>query len=657
MEYEVFHKIYESKATCTEKEEDIDKYINCELEDLSSCKLGLINRKSIMEGRKYQRELNRIKEEYEQLLMDINTTNIYEISAITIIPEEKYQFFTVCSSEEVKISDTERNLSLKILNDIERDLKGEKENLSFLHKIFNILFTLLGVVLAIIVILLIIYSYKRGEADDMYGQQKYKLKEEFSLFDKQIYEDNILNKNISYLKGIRSVSYQNTELCNNNNSKKRENITNTENEIISIKEQIIQNRTNIENLEQEKAEDKQKYEETVKLQIDISTDYDICDNVILEIWKLLTHYSSPISDYSHEDLLKYSKLILHWMTYNYLGGTFLIVSGMDFQGISIIWYEAKLIGHFRLPDSNNAGIRITFRVQSHQLIENGDVLVYRLDTAFSNLYFINMSNLLLFHQTTRLLNLCWMNHNSTRPSIIEFIDNKRGQKAQFMEYDYKTSLFSNIITLEINETIKKTIKAIQRPIFIFYVSNYLKEYSTETGLKLQQYNTVFRSLPFIELSNNKLGVLTGETLTILELETLFRIGFLNTTTEIPYDKLYDVFTLSADKNIFLKVYTYLAVIKFDTKTELWRGNMNSYINTVTAAIQVNDNIFVYSDNLGKIWIINLNYNSPILLADLIKYEEKEFNYFHYGLGLSPRIRSISVVERDNSPSRYVIRQI
>ena len=417
-------------------------------------------------------------------------------------------------------------------------------------------------------------------------------------------------------------------------------------EIIFSKTNISTILTNIDILKNNKIVSRNKHLKILQLQDSRSKSNKFSFDLLVTMG-LILRYSLNVTDYSQEDLFTYSKLIRYWIVYNYIGGTFLIISGTNLHGISIIWYEAKLIVE-HISFSNQY-------IQFHQLIQNGEVLV--INVFESTLYYFNMSNCLIIHEKILFGIIFLIDYNPLNPSQLEIFASDKNNSL-FMHYDYKTSEFTNNLTVKCNKFISQVLKSKQLPKFIIRREEILKGYSSETGLKLQEYNTSSLNLYFssslTEFSNNKLGYISANSsLIILDLDNLTFIE--DYAKNIGGDLYYfrAIFPLSPDRNIFLatKSEKYW-IIKFDTKTILWEGNQQSYLVSITAATQIMENIFMYSDSNSKLWIIDIDNNFHSLFIDIAQYEKEEFNYDPY----ISNINSISVTERDSSPS-YTLNQI
>ena len=157
------------------------------------------------------------------------------------------------------------------------------------------------------------------------------------------------------------------------------------------------------------------------------------------------------------------------------------------------------------------------------------------------------------------------------------------------------------------------------------------------------------------MPNNKLGYISHESLIILDLDNLTFVEEFEINKGNHY--FIKVFSLTPDSNILLAKESteedYL-IMKFDTRTKLWEGRLESSLITITAAIQVMDNIVIYSDSKSRLWIIDINKNLHLPFIDIRQYEENEFNY--YPTYPNVFIHMISVVERGHSAA-YTINQI
>ena len=649
-EYALFVEVHKAKVSQREESKSyIDKFTKSESEEINSRKLGVITRESAKEGKRLQKELKHIDREYKRLLHDLEqrVVDVKGMFAIRVIDEEKFQFYTPEGSQEPKITELQREALLNQLELLESNLILEKKEECKQNKsyVFDTIFIIFGILLSILLILLIVYLFEGKEAKDNYGNQKSKLKGKEKVYDERIYESNNLNSNIGLLLSEKNSKVGQLMLAKANNTDRTENITQKEEEVIFTKENIANNILNIKSLKQAKSMSNTKYSETELLLDSTKNDIISYSNLIVRIWISLKNYSSSLVEYSHKDLLEYSNLIRYWAVYNYIGGTFIIISGTDFHGISIIWYEAKLvIGHILWMDSSN-------KVYLHQIIENDRVLAFYLyESGF--LYSINMSNLVLINSGNYIQGFIWMGYNPIRPSKLEIIIITEIHKDQLRDYDYKTSLFSNNKTLEnLNEGITALFKSVQLPKFVMFVSTNIVGYSSDTGSILQKYNRGYQIYKLIELANNRFGYLKNQGFYIQDLATLDFIEKFQTNNGIYL--FYQIFPLSPDRNIFLALSTNLLIIRFDTKSVIWKGNIQTYLADLTSANQIKENIFLYSDTTGKIWIIDLNKDLHLLFLDLVRYEIENFNYY----SVKPKIKTMSTVERANLSMSYTISQI
>ena len=466
-EYVLIAEAHESKVSEMEESKTyIDKYTKSESEEITSGKLGAISRESTREGKQLQKELKHIGREYKRLLHDLEGDN-QRMFAIRVIDEEKFQFYAPKGSQESKISDLQREALFTQLEIIESMLILEKKEAYKPNKsyIFDAIFNIFGIVLSTLLIFVIVNLYEEKEAKYSYDNQKSKLKGKFIFDEERIYESNNLDTNIGSSITVKNSKLENLMLAKSNNKQKKENITQKEEEVIFTKENIANNILNIKYLKQAKSMSNTKYSETELLLDSTKNDIISYSNLIVRNWITLTNYSSSLVDYSNKDLLEYSNLIRYWAVYNYIGGTFIIISGSNFQGISIIWYEAKLvIGHILWRDSSN-------KVNLHQLIENEGVLAFYLDER-GILYSINMANLVkISNSGTFIRGLIWMGYNPIRPSKLEIISGSNTQKALLTEYDYKTSLLSNNRLVETTNSIHYLFKSVQLPKFIIKTIN------------------------------------------------------------------------------------------------------------------------------------------------------------------------------------------
>ena len=655
-EFGIYHDLYESKITNSEeKKEYIDFYTKLGLKDIDSVKLGLISRKSLEEGKNLQKELKNVGREYQELLSDVEqgVVDTDGMLAIRIIDEERYQYYSLTSCEEVTITDEQREEFLNHLNEVENCLLIENEeetgSTSKIDQIFKIIFILLGIILSSLIISLIIYSILRANTQDDLEDHQFKLKIKAKFYNSRIYEGNILDKNMTLLMERNNYQRKDLEFIKLNISRRREQLALKKEEIISIKSNISKITPNIKSLLQSKILSNKEYSKTLQLQDNTKINNKFSFALIRNMWIILTNSAQPPLEHSHKFLLKYSKLIRYWTAYNYIGGTFIIISGIRLNGISIIWYEVQLIIEYILWDDINIGL--------HQLIENGELLV--VGSFPSTLYYFNMSNCLIIHEKALFpFNYIWLlDYNPSNPSNIEVLVSGEEQP-YFMKYNYKTSLISNNITLDFHDRINEVFKASQLPKFIIARSSNIFGYSSETGLELQEYNhnngLYLYSSHMIELSNNKLGYIAISELIILDLDTLTFVEVFETNTG---DNIfYTAFRLSPDRNIFFTMTSSngdYSIIQFDTRTVIWSGELKYYESRIRAATQVQENIFIYADSNCMLWIIDVQNNLHLLFNDIGKYEKEEFNYYPK---LNSYIKTISVIERDRS-STYTIDQI
>ena len=157
------------------------------------------------------------------------------------------------------------------------------------------------------------------------------------------------------------------------------------------------------------------------------------------------------------------------------------------------------------------------------------------------------------------------------------------------------------------------------------------------------------------MPNYKIGYIATQSFIILDLDTLTFVEVFESDTG--RNMYYKAFSLSPGGNLFLAMNSssndYLIIIKFDTKTEIWSGRLKNYFSSVTAAIQIQDNIFLYADSKCGLWIIDVINNLHLLFIDLRQYEQEEFN--HYPVN-GPLIKTLSVIQRDKS-ANYTMNQI
>ena len=442
----IYHDLYVSKITSSEEEKEyIEFYTKLGLKDIDSVKLGLISRRSLEEGKDLQKELNNIAREYQELLSDVEqgVLDTYGMLAIRILDEERYQYYAVTSNEEVKITDEQREEFLNSMNEIEHDFidnKGETERTANIDKIFKIIFILFGIILSSLIISLVIYSILKANTQYNLEDHQFKLKVKAKFYNSRIYEGNILDKNTTLLMERNNYQRKDLEFIKLNISRRREQLALKKEEIISIESNISKITPNIKSLLHYKILSNKEYSKTLQLQDNTKINNKFSFALIRNMWIILTNSAQPPLEYSHEDLLKYSKLIRYWTAYNYIGGTFIIISGLRLHGISILWYDAQILFE-HIPWNNN-------NIVLHQLIENGEILVTEL--LFPNsLYYFNMSNCIIIHEKPLVDRIILFDYNSSHPGKLEIITFGK-ENSQFMKYDYKTSSFSNIITLDIN---------------------------------------------------------------------------------------------------------------------------------------------------------------------------------------------------------------
>ena len=652
-EFAISHDLLESQITSSkEKKEYIEFYTKLYLKDMDSVKLGLISRMSLREGKDLQKELKKIRREYQELLNDLEQgiVDICGMFAIRIIDEERYQYYAVTSSEELKISDDQREEFLNKLNEVENkiliDNKGEMGSTSNIDQIFKIIFILFGIILSCLIISIVIYSFLRANKQGNLNDKKFKLKEKTKFYNSRIYERNILDKNITLLIERSNSQIKHLKSIKLNVSGKREQFALKKEEIIFLKSNISKIIPNIESLLQSKILSNKEYLNTLQVQDNSTITNKFSFNLIRNLWIILTNSGQPPLKFSHEDLLKYSELIRYWTAYNYIGGIFIIVSGTELHGISIIWYEAHLLLKHIPREDINIGL--------HRLIENGEILVVG---AFPvTLYYFNMSNCLIIHEK-RLFDFqyIWLlDYNPLNPSNLEIIAGT--EQTNFINYNYKISSVSNNITLDFEGDIHQVFQAGRLSKIIISMHSKLFGYSIETGSELQEYNNelYMYSSNMIELTNNKLGYIAQSYLIIVDIDTLTFVEVFETNTG---DNIfYKTVGLSPDRNIFLTKTSDngdYSIIKFDTRTVLWSGEIRYYKSQVTAATQVKENIFIYADSDCMLWIIDIITNVHLLFIDVRKYEKEEFNYHPKNNSF---IKIISVIERDSS-STYTIEQI
>ena len=250
---------------------------------------------------------------------------------------------------------------------------GKKEAGKHNHSnIFNAIFIIFGIVLSILLILLIVNFYEGKETKDNYANQNSKLKRKTIFYNERKYESHNLSTIIGGILTDKKSKLHDLKFRQSNNIGKSGSITQKEEETIFIKQNMAKSLLNINSLKQAKSMSNTKYSET-QLLLDYTKNNIISSsNLLVKGWITLRNYSSSILEYSHEDLLEYSSLVRYWAIYNCVRGTFLIISGANLRGISIIWYEAKLvIGKILWVDS-------TKTVSLHQLIENDGVLAFYL---------------------------------------------------------------------------------------------------------------------------------------------------------------------------------------------------------------------------------------------------------------------------------------
>ena len=255
-----------------------------------------------------------------------------------------------------------------------------------------------------------------------------------------------------------------------------------------------------------------------------------------------------------------------------------------------------------------------------------------------------MSNLVQTNVNSNLISgIIWMGYTPIRPSKLEIIIANKIEN-QFTEYDYITSLFSNNRSMDIIYDDAITMfKSVQLPKFIVYIFPDIVGYSSETGSTLTKFTVSYPIKSLIEFANNRFGYIMGYTLFIHDLDTMDFIENYQTNSGLRF--FYQTFPLSPDRNIFLADESNnLLIIQFDTKTELWKGKIQTYMAHVTAAIQIKENNFLYSDSTGKIWIIDLNNDLHPLFLDLAQYEKDNFNYYPV---VKPKIKTMSIVRRSN----------
>ena len=652
-EYALFVEVHKAKVSQREESKSyIDKFTKSESEEINSRKLGVITRESTKEGKRLQKELKHIDREYKRFLHDLEQRVVDDqgMFAIRVIDEKKFQFYTPEGSQEPKITELQRETLLNQLELLESKLVPEKGNItSNTDQIFKVIFALFGLILTILSITLIIYSYEGDKTLKIYESQKIKQKERSSLYHSRVYEANILEGNITLFIKQKNYKLNYLVTLSSNNTVKRKKLTLKKKEIILRKENIATIPANIETLKNNKSLTCKKYLEILQIENNTAQTNKFSFDLLVNLWVILMNYTPTVTKYSQEDLIKYSELIRYWTAYNHIGGTFIIVSGPGLHGISIIWYETKLvIEHINLPT------QLTYFDQLIQLIQNGDVLVTNLFV--SSLYYVNMSNCLIIH-SKELFETIWLfDYDLVNPNTIEIFTTE-DNNSHFMHYDYKTSLFTKNITLKHSSWISVVLKPRQLPKFILAFLNKIRGYSIETGLKLQEYSTLLNewTTSLIELPNNQLGYISHTSLNILDLDTLTFIEKfeLNTGDHI-FIKL---FSLTPDGNILLArkngEQDYL-IFNFDTRTILWEGKLQTYFVKITAAIQVIDNIFIYSDSKSKLWVIDIDNNLHLPFIDIRQYEENEFNFSP--TFINAFINIISVVERGRSAA-YTINQI
>ena len=570
--------------------------------------------------------------------------------AIRVIDEEKFQFYAPEGCPEPKISDLLREEIFNQLELLENTLTLENTNTtSNIDQIFKFIFILFGIIFSILSILLIIYSYKGAKILDDHDSQTYKLKERSNNYHSRAYEKNILDENIILLIEDRNsiINYIETEKLNSLG--KSVKLALKKEKIIFSKKNISTILTNIDILKINKILSRNKHLKILQLQDSRSKSNKLSFDLLVTMGLILREYSLNVTDYSQEDLFTYSKLIRYWTIYNYIGGTFLIISGTHLHGISIIWYEAKLIvEHISLSNQY---------IPFHQLIQNGEVLVTNVFKY--TIYYFNMSNCLIIHEKILFGTIFLIDYNPLNPSQLEIFASDENN-SQFMHYDYKTSEFTNnlTVTVKYNKLISQVLKSKQLPKLIIRRVEILTGYSIETGLKLQEYDTSSIYLHFssslTEFPNNKLGYISSfSSLIILDLDNLTFIEDYAKNIGGDQYSFRKIYPLSPDRNIFLATNSEKYwIIKFDTKTILWEGNQQSYHVLITTVTQVMGNIFMYSDSNSKLWIIDIDNNFHSLFIDIEQYEKEEFNYYYYNSYIS----SISVIERDSSPT-YTLNQI
>ena len=260
------------------------------------------------------------------------------------------------------------------------------------------------------------------------------------------------------------------------------------------------------------------------------------------------------TDTLHSNLLKITHLGKYWIILKHIGGTFVILSGKQLHGISILWVEKQeIIGHIPI-----------LLVNEHTLVLN--TIIFTVEQG--DVYFLNLFNFLIIN-SIKDESFLYLTKNQMDINKVEMLS-IMSNESTCIEYNLINSKVEKSVSLLEPPIIYSHLICQQLPQIIVRTKEGLVAISKETGLitvkyELDEYHAD-KVFSLIEFPNSQLGVVEikyiYKILNLYDQKTGNYIEAVNINSNF-LKYTVNILPLSLDGNLFIIYGSYhIQIIKF-----------------------------------------------------------------------------------------------